>query len=86
MTDQDRLIEMIMDEFKGLARHPRPSHHEKAVSDYLVNRLHALGVTDVIRAEEHLSNTPRQLAIYEALGYTVRRFGHISLILGSDHK
>lgn len=43
MTDQDRLIEMVMDEFKGLARHPRPSHHEKAVSDYLVNRLHALG-------------------------------------------
>lgn len=45
-----------------------------------------MGVTDVIRAEEHLSNTPRQLAIYEALGYKVPRFGHISLILGSDHK
>ena len=45
-----------------------------------------MGVTDVIRAEEHLSNTPRQLAIYEALGYPIPRFGHISLILGADHK
>lgn len=45
-----------------------------------------MGVTHVIRAEEHLSNTPRQLAIYEALGYPVPEFGHISLILGSDHK
>lgn len=45
-----------------------------------------MGITHVIRAEEHLSNTPRQLAIYEALGYKVPKFGHISLILGSDHK
>lgn len=43
-------------------------------------------VTHVIRAEEHLSNTPRQLAIYEALGYKPPKFGHISLILGEDHK
>lgn len=42
--------------------------------------------TDVIRAEEHLSNTPRQIAIYHALGYDVPKFGHISLILGADHK
>ncbi len=45
-----------------------------------------MGITHVIRAEEHLSNTPRQLAIYEALGYKVPKFGHISLILGSDYK
>ena len=45
-----------------------------------------MGVTHVIRAEEHLSNTPRQLAIYEALGYPAPKFGHISLILGADHK
>ena len=43
-------------------------------------------VTHVIRAEEHLSNTPRPLAIYEALGYKPPKFGHISLILGEDHK
>lgn len=45
-----------------------------------------MGVTHVIRAEEHLSNTPRQLVIYRALGFEVPKFGHISLILGKDHK
>ena len=41
-------------------------------------------ITHVIRAEEHLSNTPRQILIYEALGLTLPVFGHISLILGKD--
>lgn len=45
-----------------------------------------MGITHVIRAEEHLSNTPRQIAIYHALGYEIPKFGHISLILGADHK
>lgn len=45
-----------------------------------------MGITDVIRAEEHLSNTPRQLMIYEALGFNTPRFAHISLILGEDHQ
>ncbi len=43
-------------------------------------------ITHVIRAEEHLSNTPRQLVIFEALGFPIPEFGHISLILGSDYK
>lgn len=42
-------------------------------------------ITHVIRAEEHLSNTPRQVVLYEALGLPVPVFGHISLILGKDH-
>ncbi len=41
-------------------------------------------VTHVIRAEEHLSNTPRQILIYQALGLPLPEFGHISLILGKD--
>lgn len=41
-------------------------------------------INQVIRAEEHLSNTPRQVLIYEALGLPVPEFGHISLILGKD--
>jgi len=41
-------------------------------------------ISHVIRAEEHLSNTPRQLLIYEALHLPVPQFGHISLILGED--
>jgi glutamyl-tRNA synthetase len=42
---------------------------------------HAMGITHVLRGEEHLSNTPRQLLLYAALGYTPPRFGHLSLIL-----
>ena len=43
-------------------------------------------ITHVIRAEEHLSNTPRQLLIYDALNFERPQFGHISLILGKDKK
>jgi len=42
-------------------------------------------ITHVIRAEEHLSNTPRQVVLYEALNMPIPTFGHISLILGKDH-
>lgn len=47
---------------------------------------HLMGITHVIRAEEHLSNTPRQLMIYEALGLEPPKFAHISLILGADRQ
>lgn len=47
---------------------------------------HMMGVTHVIRAEEHISNTPRQLALFDALGWKRPIFAHISLILGSDRK
>ena len=41
-------------------------------------------ITHVIRAEEHLSNTPRQILLFQALGLPLPQFGHISLILGKD--
>ncbi|MEG1479229.1 MAG: glutamate--tRNA ligase, partial [Clostridiales bacterium] len=41
-------------------------------------------ISHIIRGEEHLSNTPRQIAVYNALGYDVPKFAHISLILGRD--
>ena len=44
----------------------------------------SMEITHVIRAEEHLSNTPRQILLYQALGLPVPQFGHISLILGQD--
>ncbi|OYD06559.1 glutamate--tRNA ligase [Paludifilum halophilum] len=43
-------------------------------------------ITHVLRAEEHLSNTPRQILIYEALGFDAPKFGHVSLILNPDGK
>ena len=42
-------------------------------------------VTDVVRGEDHLSNTPRQLLFYEALGFKPPRFGHVAMVLGPDH-
>ncbi len=42
-------------------------------------------ITHVIRAEEHLSNTPRQQLIAEQLGYTVPQYAHVSMILAPDH-
>ena len=46
----------------------------------------AMGITHVIRGDDHLSNTPRQVMVYEALGAPVPTFAHISMILGADGK
>jgi nondiscriminating glutamyl-tRNA synthetase len=43
-----------------------------------------MGVTHVLRGEDHLTNTPRQLMILEALGLRAPSYGHVSLIVGSD--
>jgi nondiscriminating glutamyl-tRNA synthetase len=41
-------------------------------------------ITHVIRGDDHLSNTPKQVALYEALGWPVPEFAHLSTILGAD--
>lgn len=43
-----------------------------------------MGVTHVLRGEDHLTNTPRQLLLLKALGMQQPRYGHISIILGHD--
>jgi glutamyl-tRNA synthetase len=45
-----------------------------------------MGITHVIRGDDHLSNTPRQILVFEALGYPVPTFAHLSMILGPDGK
>lgn len=45
---------------------------------------HDMGISHVIRGSDHISNTPRQIAIYQAAGWTHPTFGHIPLIHGSD--
>jgi glutamyl-tRNA synthetase len=47
---------------------------------------HDMGVTHVIRGDDHLSNTPRQIMIYNAMGWALPVFAHIPLILGADGK
>ncbi|MCB8815645.1 glutamate--tRNA ligase [Desulfosporosinus shakirovi] len=44
----------------------------------------SMAITHVIRGEEHLSNTPRQVLVYEALGSPAPQFAHISLILNTE--
>lgn len=43
-----------------------------------------MGITDIIRGDDHLSNTPKQIILYQALGYDIPRFFHVPMILGSD--
>ncbi len=45
---------------------------------------HHMGITHVIRGEEHLSNTPRQLLVYRALGYEPPAFAHVPMVLAPD--
>lgn len=45
-----------------------------------------MAITDVIRGDDHLSNTPRQIMVFEALGATPPRFAHLSMIWGPDNK
>ena len=42
-------------------------------------------ITDVMRGDDHISNTPKQIVIYEALGFDVPKFAHIPMIMGEDH-
>ncbi|AAC07230.1 glutamate--tRNA ligase [Aquifex aeolicus] len=43
-----------------------------------------MGITHVIRGEDHIPNTPKQILIYEALGFPVPKFAHLPVILGED--
>ncbi|GAB7080024.1 glutamate--tRNA ligase [Megalodesulfovibrio paquesii] len=47
---------------------------------------HDMGVTHILRGDDHLSNTPKQILIYQALGWELPRFGHVPLIHGADGK
>lgn len=47
---------------------------------------HFMGITHVIRGEDHLSNTIRQIMVFEAFGWKLPQFAHISMILGVDKK
>ena len=45
-----------------------------------------MGVTDVIRGDDHLSNTPKQIVVYDALGFTIPKFFHVPMIHNSEGK
>lgn len=45
-----------------------------------------MGATHVLRGDDHVNNTPRQILLYKALGLPVPTFGHVPMILGADKK
>lgn len=47
---------------------------------------HLMGVTEIIRGDDHLSNTPKQIVVYEALGFAVPSFYHVPMIHNSEGK
>ena len=58
-----------------------PTYNLAVVSDDI-----AMGITHVVRGDDHISNTPKQILLYEALGAAVPTFGHLPMILGPDGK
>jgi len=47
---------------------------------------HDMGVNHVLRGDDHVNNTPRQILIYKAMGWDIPQFGHVPMILGPDKK
>lgn len=69
----------VLDDFIIVKSNGMPTYNFACVVDDAL-----MGITHVIRAEEHLSNTPRQLALYRALGYAEPYFAHVPMILAPD--
>jgi nondiscriminating glutamyl-tRNA synthetase len=69
----------VLDDFILLRSDGLPTYNFACVVDD-----HEMDITHVIRGDDHISNTPRQLLIYRALGWQVPVFAHVPMILGSD--
>jgi glutamyl-tRNA synthetase len=70
-----------LDDFILLRSDGNPTYHMSVVVDDI-----DMGITHVIRGEDHLSNTPKHVPLFRALGGQVPTFGHLPLILGQDKK
>jgi glutamyl-tRNA synthetase len=70
-----------MDDFIILRSDATPIYNLAVVSDDIEHR-----ITHVIRGDDHISNTPKQILIYQALGHEPPTFAHVPMILGPDGK
>lgn len=70
-----------LDDFVIVRRDGSPTYHLSVVCDD-----HDMGITRVIRGDDHVSNTPKQISLYHALQWPVPEFAHVPLILGPDKK
>jgi len=71
----------VIDDFIIMKSDGTPSYNFAVVIDD-----HDMGVNLVMRADEHLVNTPRQISLYNALDFELPKFAHISMILSPDRK
>ncbi|MBI4224659.1 MAG: glutamate--tRNA ligase, partial [Deltaproteobacteria bacterium] len=76
VTDRKELDDMIILRSDGT-----PTYNLTVVVDDVTMK-----ITHVIRGDDHLNNTPRQIQLYEALGFAVPQFAHLPMIHGSDKK
>jgi glutamyl-tRNA synthetase len=70
-----------IEDFVVLRSDGHPTYHLSVVEDDV-----KMQVTHVVRGDDHISNTPKQVLLYRALGATVPAFAHVPLILGPDKK
>lgn len=71
----------LLEDFVILKSDGFPTYHLAVVVDD-----HLMEISHVLRAEEWLPSTPRHLQLYEALGYSPPKFGHLPMILGPDRE
>jgi glutamyl-tRNA synthetase len=69
----------VLEDFVLLRADGLPTYNFACVVDD-----HEMAISHVIRGDDHISNTPRQLGLYRAFGWTPPVFAHVSMILGSD--
>ena len=70
-----------IEDFVILRSDTYPTYHLSVVADDV-----DMAITQVIRGDDHISNTPKHVLLFEALGMPVPRFAHVPLILGTDKK
>ena len=69
----------VLDDLIVLRSNGYPTYNFSVVIDDAL-----MNITHVIRGDDHVNNTPRQVPLFKALGYTVPKFAHLPMILGSD--
>lgn len=72
--NNDELDDLILKRSDG-----SPTYHMAVVADDI-----SLGINFIIRGDDHVNNTPRQILIYEALAETIPEYAHVPMILGPD--
>ena len=70
-----------IEDFVVLRSDGQPTYQLSVVADDV-----EMAITHVVRGDDHISNTPKQILLYEALGAPLPRFAHVPLILGPDKK